>query len=213
VRIIAIDGPAGAGKSTIARALATRLGLRYLDTGAQYRAAAVAALRRGVDLADVEKVAKVATEIDLVVSEASVTIDGEDATAAIRTPEASQAASRVAANPGVRAEMRRRQWEWADVHGGGVIEGRDIGSVVFPEAELKVYLTASAEVRAQRRHQETGEPVEAVLAAMVERDARDAGRAHDPLVEAHDAVVVDTSNKPVEWIVDEIVAKLHGGTS
>jgi CMP/dCMP kinase len=210
VRIIAIDGPAGAGKSTIARALATRLGLRYLDTGAQYRAVAVAALRRGVDLADLDKVATVAAEIDLVVTEVSVTIDGDDATAAIRTPEASQAASKVAANPGVRAALRRRQWAWAEAHGGGVIEGRDIGSVVFPDAELKVYLTASPDVRAARRHADTGEPLDAVRQAIAERDARDAGRAHDPLVEADDAVVVDTSHKTVGQVVDEIVSLLHG---
>jgi len=211
VRVIAIDGPAGAGKSTIARALATRLGLRYLDTGAQYRAVAVAAIRRGVDLNDEEKVATVAGEIDLVVTEAAVTIDGDDATAAIRTSEASQAASRVAANPGVRAELRRRQRAWADDHGGGVIEGRDIGSVVFPDAELKVYLTASAEVRAARRHAETGEPLAAVAAAIVERDARDRGRVHDPLTEAQGAVVVDTSDRAVEAIVEEIVQLLSRG--
>ena len=211
MRVIAIDGPAGAGKSTIARALATRLGLRYLDTGAQYRAVAVAAIRRGVDLNDEEKVATVAGEIDLVVTEAAVTIDGDDATAAIRTSEASQAASRVAANPGVRAELRRRQRAWADDHGGGVIEGRDIGSVVFPDAELKVYLTASAEVRAARRHAETGEPLAAVAAAIVERDARDRGRVHDPLTEAQGAVVVDTSDRAVEAIVEEIVQLLSRG--
>ena len=208
MRVIAIDGPAGAGKSTIARALATRLGLRYLDTGAQYRAVAVATLRRGVDLADLDKVATVAGEMELFVSESVVTIDGDDATAAIRTPEASQAASKVAANPGVRAELRRRQREWADQHGGGVIEGRDIGSVVFPDAVLKVYLTASAEVRASRRHVETGEPLAAVAAAISERDARDAGRAHDPLVEAQGAVVVDTSDRAVDAIVDELVGLL-----
>ena len=144
--IIAIDGPAGAGKSTIARALAGRLGLSYLDTGAQYRAVTFAALQRGLDLRETDRVAQFAREVTLDVGTAGVMVDGHDATIAIRTPEITAAVSAVASNSGVREELRRRQREWADEHGGGVIEGRDIGSVVFPDADLKLYLTASPDV-------------------------------------------------------------------
>ena len=142
MRIIAIDGPAGAGKSTVARALAARLGLQYLDTGAMYRAVTLAAMRRGIDPADVEPVADLARQIDLDVSDAGVFVDGLDATAEIRSPAVTTAVSAVAANGAVRAELVSRQREWAHRHGGGVLEGRDIGSVVFPDAELKLYLTA-----------------------------------------------------------------------
>ncbi len=208
MRVIAIDGPAGAGKSTIARAVASRLGLHYLDTGAQYRSVAVAAIRRAVDLADADAVAAVARSMTLDVDENAVVIDGVDSGVAIRSPEASQGASRVAVNQAVRAEMQRRQRQWALDHGGGVIEGRDIGSVVFPDADLKLYLTASPEVRAGRRHHETGEDLDDVLASIRERDARDASRRHDPLMQADGATVIDTSNRSIEQLVEEIVAML-----
>jgi cytidylate kinase len=209
MRVIAIDGPAGAGKSTVARALAERLDLEYLDTGAMYRGVAFAALRRGVDPAEHDDVARVAKDIELDVSEKGVMVDGVDATIEIRGPEVTRAVSVVAANPEVRAEMRRRQQEWAELRGGGVIEGRDIGSVVFPDAELKVYLTADPEVRAQRRHKEVADlRYEEVAASIAERDARDEGRAHGPLLESQDAVTVDTTGRSVDEIVTEIAEML-----
>lgn len=209
MRVIAIDGPAGSGKSTVARALARRLGLDYLDTGAMYRSVAFAALRRNVDPDEVEMVAKIAEGLELDVNEERILVDGIDATIEIRGPEVTRAVSTVAANPGVRAELRRRQVEWARVHGGGVIEGRDIGSVVFPEAELKVYLTADADVRAQRRHKEVADlRYEEVAASIAERDARDQGREHAPLVEADGAVLVDTTGRDVSEIVDDLVGRL-----
>lgn len=205
MRVIAIDGPAGSGKSTVAKALAARVGLEYLDTGAMYRAVTFAALRRGVDPADVEPVASIAERIELDVQPDTVRVDGVDATIEIRGPEVSRAVSIVAANPGVRAEMRRRQREWAEVRGGGVLEGRDIGTVVFPDAVLKVYLTAQPEVRAERRSKEVTElDYETVAADLARRDALDQGRSDSPLVEASDALVVDTT----DLSVDEIVARL-----
>jgi CMP/dCMP kinase len=209
MRVIAIDGPAGAGKSTVARALAERLDLEYLDTGAMYRGVAFAALRRGIDPAEHADVARVANDLELDVSEKGVFVDGVDATIEIRGPEVTRAVSVVAANPDVRAEMRRRQREWAELRGGGVIEGRDIGSVVFPDAELKVYLTADPEVRAQRRHKEVADlRYEEVAASIAERDARDEGRAHGPLLESEDAVTVDTTGRSVDEIVSEIAEML-----
>jgi CMP/dCMP kinase len=207
--VIAIDGPAGSGKSTVARALAARLGLDYLDTGAMYRAVTFAVLRRLIDPDDVDRVAAVAEDLDLEVIDASVTVDGVDASVEIRGPEVTSAVSVVAANPGVRAELRYRQRQWAEKHGGGVIEGRDIGSVVFPEAELKLYLTASPEVRAERRHKEAAElDYEQTKALIADRDALDSSRADSPLREADGAVLLDTTDLSVEEIVDQIVATL-----
>jgi cytidylate kinase len=209
VRVIAIDGPAGAGKTTVARALAARLGLDYLDTGAMYRGVTFAALRRGIDPDDAQPVGDMVADLDLEVDDTVVRVDGDDATLEIRGPEVTRAVSSVAANPRVRAELRRRQVEWAGKHGGGVIEGRDIGSVVFPDAELKLYLTASPDVRARRRHKEVADlAYDEVAAGIAERDARDRGRDTDPLVEAPDAVVIDTTGRGVNEIVDEILALL-----
>jgi cytidylate kinase len=207
--VIAIDGPAGAGKSTVAKALARQLGLEYLDTGAMYRGVAFAALRRGIDPGEDAAVARVANDVELDVSEKGVLVDGVDASIEIRGPEVTRAVSVVAANPDVRTEMRRRQRAWAESRGGGVIEGRDIGSVVFPDAELKVYLTADPEVRAQRRHKEVADlRYEEVAASIAERDARDEGRAHGPLVESEDAVTLDTTGRSVDDVVAEIVEML-----
>jgi cytidylate kinase len=210
LRVIAIDGPAGAGKSTVAKALARRLGLTYLDTGAMYRAVTVAALRRAVDVTDTGAVAALATSVSMEIGE-RVLLDGDDVTTDIRTPEVAKAVSAVAANPAVRDELRDQQRAWALTRGGGVIEGRDIGTVVFPDARLKLYLTASPEVRAARRHHEQGagaQQLAEVAAAIAARDHLDRSRSHAPLAEAADAVVVDTSDRTVEAIVDEIVGLL-----
>jgi CMP/dCMP kinase len=207
VKVIAIDGPAGSGKSTVARGLARHLGLEYLDTGAMYRAVTFAALRRGVDPGDPEPTAALARTVDLEVSTDAVRVDGVDATIEIRGPEVSRAVSLVAANPEVRAELVRRQREWASTRGGGVLEGRDIGTIVFPDAALKVYLTARPDVRAERRAAEVTQlDYETVAADMARRDALDQGRADSPLRRADDAVEIDTS----EMTVDEIIRELAG---
>jgi len=199
--VIAIDGPVGSGKSTAARRVAELLSYTYIDTGAMYRAVALKALRRKISLdATVELVALAgASRIDLRAQDGgqSVLLDGADVTAEIRTPEVSQAASKIAVIEGVRrvlvAEQRR-----AGAQGGVVMEGRDIGSVVFPDAELKIFLTASDETRAQRRwreHQQKGDAIDLArtLEEIRERDRRDAGREHSPLVRAEGAVLVDST--------------------
>ncbi len=206
--VIAIDGPAGAGKSTVGRAIARRLGVEYLDTGAMYRAVTFAVLRRGIDPHDVEGVAAVAADIDLRIDDDGVFVDGEDATVEIRGREVTGAVSAVAANSGVRAEMVDAQRAWVEAHGGGVIEGRDIGSVVFPDADLKLFVTASARVRAERRVAEIGGDVDDVEASIIERDRKDSSRADSPLVEASGSVVVDTTGMTIEQVVEHIVEML-----
>ncbi|MEM9467413.1 MAG: (d)CMP kinase [Actinomycetota bacterium] len=211
MRVIAIDGPAGSGKSTVARALAAHLGLKYLDTGAMYRAVAFAVLRSGGDPDDAEATAAMARRIDLDVGLDSVMVDGVDATVEIRGPEVSRAVSVVAANAEVRKELVSRQREWAHRQGGGVLEGRDIGTVVFPDAELKVYLTADPVERAKRRAKEvTDLDYEAVAADIARRDAADSTRAVDPLIEAADAAVVDTTGLGIDEVVARITALLDG---
>jgi cytidylate kinase len=213
VRVIAIDGPAGSGKSTVARALAARLGLDYLDTGAMYRAVAFAALRRGVDPEDAAPVARLAQQVDIAVAD-TVVVDGVDATIEIRGPEVTRAVSAVAANPEVRRELRRRQREWADNHHGGVIEGRDIGSVVFPAAELKVYLTASDSERAGRRSKEVLDmDYDTVAADIARRDHADSSRSAAPLVVADGAVTVDTTGLSIDEVVDRVMALLASPAS
>jgi CMP/dCMP kinase len=204
VRIIAIDGPAGAGKSTVARALAARLGLEYLDTGAMYRAVTFAAIRRGVDTADLEATARLAENLTLEVGEHGVLVDGVDATKDIRSREVTTAVSAVAANGAVRAELVKRQRAWANERGGGVLEGRDIGSVVFPDAELKLYLTASPRVRAERRVAEAGGDVDEIAAAIERRDHHDTSRSHGPLVEADGSIVVDTTGLGIDEVLAHI---------
>lgn len=209
LRVIAIDGPAGSGKSTVARLLAERLQLEYLDTGAMYRAVTFAALRRNIDPADVEPVAVLAERVELSVTSDAVVVDGVDATIEIRGPEVTRAVSTVAANPSVRTEMVSRQREWARRRGGGVLEGRDIGSVVFPDASLKVYLDARPEIRAARRSKEVSDlDYETVAADIARRDALDQGRDASPLTRAGDAVEVDTSDLTVDEIVDLLVEQL-----
>jgi CMP/dCMP kinase len=204
VRVIAIDGPAGAGKSTVARALAARLGLEYLDTGAMYRAVTYAAMRRGIDTTDLDRVAELAEQITLEVGEHGVLVDGVDATTEIRSHEVTTAVSAVAANSVVRAELVKRQRNWAHQRGGGVLEGRDIGSVVFPDAELKLYLTASPRVRAERRVAEAGGDVDEIEAAILTRDGYDSSRADSPLVEADGSIVVDTTGLSIDAVLERI---------
>lgn len=203
-RVIAIDGPAGAGKSTIAKALASRLKMKYLDTGAMYRAVTFEAMLRELDLDDQGAITLMAQECDLHVGLDRVIINGHDATQAIRGPEVTGNVSKVAANSGVRTEMRIRQQEWASYHGGGVIEGRDIATVVFPDAVLKVFLTASPEVRALRRVDQSGGNVTEIAAAIAQRDLTDSTRADSPLASSRDSVVIDTSDRAIEDVVDEI---------
>ena len=212
MRVIAIDGPAGAGKSTVGRALARRLGLAYLDTGAMYRAVTLAAMRRGIALDDRNAVGALARTLELEVSDAGVLVDGFDGTVEIRSAEVTRSVSVVAANSEVREEMRNRQRAWAAERGGGVIEGRDIGSVVFPDAELKLYLTASPRVRAERRVTEAGGDVAEIEASIAARDAYDSTRADSPLREADGSVLVDTTDVPVDDVIDRITALLQEGT-
>lgn len=209
MRVIAIDGPSGSGKSTVARAVAARLGLGYLDTGAMYRAVAFAALQRGVDPEDVDPIAKLARDVEISLDEGLVIVDGTDATVAIRGPEVTRAVSAVAANPEVRVELRTRQRDWVTAHGGGVVEGRDIGTVVCPDADLKVYLTARLDVRADRRHKEVEDlDYTSVEADMAARDARDSTRDTSPLAMADDAVLIDTTERSVDQVVDEVLRHL-----
>jgi len=206
--LVAIDGPAGSGKSTVARAVASRLGAAHLDTGAMYRSVALAALERGVDPTDGEALAKLAGALDIEVGE-RVLVDGVDATTAIRGPDVNAVVSAVSAHPPVRAEMVRRQRRWADEHGGGVVEGRDIGTVVFPTADVKVFLTATEEERARRRQRdEVASDVDAVAADISRRDQIDSTRAASPLRPADDAVVIDTTGHTVDDVVDQIFGLL-----
>lgn len=205
MRVIAIDGPAGSGKSTVARAVAERLGLAYLDTGAMYRAVTFAAIRRGIDPSDTVPVGRLAAEIDMEVAD-TVTVDGVDATIEIRSPEVTRAVSAVAANPAVRTELVDRQRRWADEHGGGVIEGRDIGTVVFPDAAVKVYLTADDSERATRRSKEMLDMhYDQVAADIARRDHIDSTRAASPLAVADDAVHLDTTGRSIDQVVDAVL--------
>ena len=206
--VVAIDGPAGAGKSTIAKALATRLNLRYLDTGAMYRAVTFAAIQSGLDLSDQESVSDLTQKSEMILTNDSVSINGMDATKAIRGEVVTAAVSAVAANSLVRTELRQRQRQWIADHNGGVVEGRDIGSVVFPDATLKVYLTASPLVRAQRRVAQTGGVVEQIADAIAARDSQVSTRSDSPLLKTDDAITIDTSNRSIDQVLDQIVALL-----
>ncbi len=211
--IVAIDGPAGAGKSTVGRAVADRLGLQYLDTGAMYRAITFAALRRGLDPADEDDVAELSEAVDLSVDAGPngtvVIVDGVDATVEIRGREVTSAVSAVASNSRVRSELVRRQRRWVSDHAGGVVEGRDIGSVVFPDATLKLYVTASPRVRAERRVAEIGGDVAEVEASIIERDRKDSTRSDSPLTEANGSVLVDTSGLSIDEVVERVLALLE----
>jgi len=189
----------------VARAVAARLGVEYLDTGAMYRAVTFAVLRRGVSVTDTVEVARLATVIDLDISTTSVVVDGVDATAAIRGREVTDAVSAVAANQAVRTVLVDRQRAWVAARGGGVVEGRDIATVVFPDAALKLFVTASPRVRAERRVAETGGDVAEVEASIIERDRRDSTRESSPLLLAEDAIELDTSDLDIDEVVAEVV--------
>jgi cytidylate kinase len=209
VLVIAIDGPAGAGKSTVGRALAARLGLDYLDTGAMYRAMTVAAQRRGVAVGDLAEVAAMAPSVEIEVAEdGTVVVDGVDATGVIRSREVTADVSQIAANPAVRRVLVEQQREWVRARGGGVVEGRDIGSVVFPDAALKLFVTASPRVRAERRRGEIGGNLADIEAAIIARDRFDSTRDHSPLTETDDAVTIDTTGMTITEVVDKIAGML-----
>jgi cytidylate kinase len=203
--VIAIDGPAGAGKSTVARGVARALGLTYLDSGAMYRCVALAALRDEADLDDPRRIGKLARRIDIAFHDGRVLLDGEDVTDAIRSSEVSAAASRVSVHPEVREAMVEQQRGLIDA-GDYVAEGRDIGTVVSPSSPLKVFLTATAPERARRRAAESGEDLDAVLAAQSARDARDRDREHGALRAAEDSVELDTTGLEADEVVERVVA-------
>ena len=202
--ILAIDGPAGSGKSTLAKQVAKQLSLEYLDTGAMYRSVAAVALAQSASLDDEAEIAEIAERINIRFDDGRVYVDDDDLTEAIRSPEVNAAVSQVAANPGVRSIMRRQQRSWARVRGGGVLEGRDIGSVVFPEAQLKVYVTATPEERARRRSLESGRSVEDIMEEILQRDTKDSTRGDSPLVADQEAVVIDTTGKTIQETSDYI---------
>jgi cytidylate kinase len=205
VAVIAIDGPAGAGKSTVARQVAMATGLPYLDTGAMYRCIALLCLRQGVDINDPEAVGVIAASAHIAITEEMAILNGEDISAQIRTQEISGIVSIIATHSSVRQSMRDQQRAWVIAHGGGVVEGRDIGTVVIPDADLKIFLTASPEVRAARRVAQSGGDVAEVAAAIRERDRIDSTRDDSPLKPAASSIHVDSSNKSIEEVVTEIV--------
>ena len=201
--VIAIDGPAGAGKSTVARGVAERLGFTYLDSGAMYRAAALAAMGRGE-----RSPAEVARALNIEVGD-RVLVDGTDVTSAIRSPTVSEAASKIATDPAVRAALVEKQRELLS-GGDWVAEGRDIGTVVAPQAELKIFLTATPDERARRRARQLGADPASVLAEQARRDARDSEREHSPLRPAADAITLDTTALSAEEVVERVLARARG---
>ena len=214
IRVVAIDGPAGSGKSTVARGVADALGLEVLDTGAMYRAVTQLALESKLDLGDGDAIARAAERAVLELGEppGSVRLDGREISREIRGPAVSAAVSQVSSHPPVRALLRRRQREWAEQRGGGVVEGRDIGTVVFTDAPLKIFLTASEQERARRRHRDEhaaarAADLDAVRDAVDRRDALD--HRTTPLTPATDAVLIDTTGRTVDDVVKEIVERFE----
>jgi CMP/dCMP kinase len=214
LNVVAIDGPAGSGKSTVARGVAERLGLGVLDTGAMYRAATLLALLRGLGLSDAPAIADAVRSTRLELGDGKVLLDDDDVSTEIRGPAVSAAVSQVSAHPSVRALLVARQRAWVDEHDGGVVEGRDIGTVVFPDAPLKVFLTASAQTRAERRTRDEEAAERPTDAATVEeaisrRDELDSTRTASPLRPSDDAIVIDTTDRTATDVVDEIVERFR----
>jgi len=211
--IVTMDGPGGTGKSTVSREVASRLGLPHLDTGAFYRAAGLIAIRAGVDIEDADQVLAAVGERTFDQTDGQMLVDGIDVSDEIRSPAATAASSRVSAHPSVRSRLVTEQRRWVARHANrAVVEGRDIGSVVFPDATLKIYLDARPEVRARRRSDQTGEGYDGVLAELDERDQRDRTRSASPLTIPHGAVVIDTSEMSFEAVVDRVVDLALGPT-
>ena len=206
MRVIAIDGPAGAGKSTVARQVSTATGLRYLDTGAMYRCVALEVQNTATDPNNAEAVGKIARNVKVVIERDAAKLNGVDVSTEIRTSEINAIVSIIAAHTPVRDAMREQQRQWIQAQKGGVVEGRDIGTVVFPDAILKVFLTASPEVRAERRVGQTGGDIKAVAASIAERDHLDSTRLDSPLRPSQGSVTVDSSNRTIEEVVAEIVS-------
>ena len=203
--VIAIDGPAGAGKSTVAKLVAEATGLPYLDTGAMYRCIALQSMMENVEATDEVSMARIAETADISVEGTTSLLNGDDVSQLIRTPEIASIVSIIAAQSPVRTAMRHQQQKWIGVHGGGVVEGRDIGTVVFPEAKVKIYLTASPEERAARRVGQNGGDIANVAASIAERDRIDSGRTDSPLRPADDAIVVDSTGLDISEVVSIIV--------
>jgi cytidylate kinase len=208
--IIAIDGPSGAGKGTVARAVASQLGYRHVDTGAMYRALAWKAVYEQLDLEDEAALSALAARAVIDVSDGVVRVDGHDVKSAIRTPEIDRAAAAVARQPGVREVLIRQQRDMG-VRGGVVMEGRDIGTVVFPSADVKIYMDASPEERARRRATDPshasgkGTAVHEVASALAERDYSDSTRKASPLAMAADAVLIDTTGLAIDDVVERVL--------
>jgi cytidylate kinase len=211
---VAIDGPAGAGKSTLARRIADKLGYLYIDTGAMYRAVALWALRAKVPLSDMHRLEQLAREarIEFVPGAPTILLNGEDVTDAIRTTEVSDAASKVAQIPAVRRALVEKQREIGET-ASAVVEGRDIGTVVFPNASVKIFLDAHPEVRAGRRAVEADLPQEVVSQQIAERDDRDRNRTESPLVQAPDAVYFDTTGMPIDAVEEAVLKIIRERTS
>lgn len=213
--IIAIDGPSGAGKGTVARAVAARLGYRHVDTGAMYRAVAWRASHEGIELADENAVAALGEQATFDLEQGRVIIDGHDVASLIRTPDIDRAAAIVARHPAVRRALVARQRAMAHL-GGVVVEGRDIGTVVFPQADVKIYLDASPEERARRRAADPAHTssktarLSDVATALAERDKSDSTRAASPLTVAPDAIVIDTTGIPVPDVIEKVIALITG---
>lgn len=207
--VVAIDGPAGAGKSTVARLVAHEIGVPYLDTGAMYRCVALAVLRRGISHGDVDEIAVIAESVEISLHADTVLLNGQDVSNEIRTSEVGAVVSIIAAMTPVRNSMRSQQQKWIADHGGGVVEGRDIGTVVLPHADVKIFLTASAQERAARRVQQSGGDLAQVTKEIKERDHLDSTRQDSPLQPASDAVHVDTTGLSISEVVASIVAIVH----
>ena len=214
VTVIAIDGPAASGKGTVACAVAEKLGFHYLDSGSLYRLVALRALRTGTEVDDPDRVAGLALGLDVTFRDGAILLAGQDASEAIRTEDVSAAASRVAVHPAVRSALFERQRAFRRLP-GLVADGRDMGTVVFPDARLKVFVTAAAEERARRRYKQLiakgiSVTMESLLREIRERDARDAGRAAAPLKVAADAVILDTTDLTIETAIDRVLELYRG---